>query len=408
MTKRKRRVGLLGLFGIGNLGNDGSLEAMVEFLRAASPDVELVCICGDPDLIRERQHIASIPLRWHRPEGGFLKALNDRLFKLPGKIFDILHTIRHIGRLDAIVVPGTGILDDFAARPSGLPLDLSRWCIAARLVGAHVAFVSVGAGPITHKPNRRLLLLAARMATYRSYRDVNSKAFMAKAGFDVTADPIYPDIAFKLPVPADAAGPAAAERSGPLTVGVGVMSYSGWSAFADDQDRIHADYVAKIVRFVTWLLDGGHQVRLIVGETSDAGTVEEVMADVTAARPGLEPGRITSRPPASLHDLMHQIAETDLVVATRFHNVVCALKLARPTISIGYAQKNDDLLADVGLGAFCQHIERLDVDLLCRQFEDLAAGREGYAAAIAAATTRFRDLLAEQDRKLLQHVLSDG
>ena len=74
------------------------------------------------------------------------------------------------------------------------------------------------------------------------------------------------------------------------------------------------------------------------------------------------------QPAASLRDVMEQIAETDLVVATRFHNVVCALKLARPTVSLGYARKNDVLLAEMGLGAFCQHVEAIDLDLLKTQF----------------------------------------
>ena len=49
---------------------------------------------------------------------------------------------------------------------------------------------------------------------------------------------------------------------------------------------------------------------------------------------------------------MHQMAETRIVVATRFHNVVCALKMKKPTISIGYASKNDVLLAEMGLAEF--------------------------------------------------------
>ncbi len=31
--------------------------------------------------------------------------------------------------------------------------------------------------------------------------------------------------------------------------------------------------------------------------------------------------------------------DTDIIVASRFHNVVCALKLSKPTISIGYEAK---------------------------------------------------------------------
>ena len=53
-------------------------------------------------------------------------------------------------------------------------------------------------------------------------------------------------------------------------------------------------------------------------------------------------------PARTLHDVMQQMADTDIVVATRYHNVVCALRMSKPTISIGYAEKNDALLRRSG------------------------------------------------------------
>ena len=102
---------------------------------------------------------------------------------------------------------------------------------------------------------------------------------------------------------------------------------------------------------------------------------------------------------------MAQIADTDVVVATRYHNVVCALKLGRPTLSIGYADKNDVLLAEMGLGEFCQHIEKLDVDLLTEQFQKLAAGRKVYERTMRQTNARFRDTLLHQDALILGRYL---
>ena len=57
-----------------------------------------------------------------------------------------------------------------------------------------------------------------------------------------------------------------------------------------------------------------------------------------------------------------------MIVATRYHNIVCALRLGKPLVSLGYAEKNDVLMTEMGVGRFCQHIERLDLDLLIEQF----------------------------------------
>ena len=41
---------------------------------------------------------------------------------------------------------------------------------------------------------------------------------------------------------------------------------------------------------------------------------------------------------------MQQIAEVEVVVASRFHNVLLALLLGKPVVSIAYNQKNDALM----------------------------------------------------------------
>ncbi len=110
-------------------------------------------------------------------------------------------------------------------------------------------------------------------------------------------------------------------------------------------------------------------------------------------------------PAETLHDIMKQLAAADAVVATRYHNVVCALKLGRPTLSIGYATKNDELMAEMGLADFCQHIEQLDVDQLIAQFQKLIAERKTYERRIRETTARFMDSLREQDDLLFGRCL---
>jgi polysaccharide pyruvyl transferase WcaK-like protein len=156
---------------------------------------------------------------------------------------------------------------------------------------------------------------------------------------------------------------------------------------------------------VLWLLDDGCAVRILMGDASDRRAVDDLLANVNAARPDLPKDRLVSDPMSSLHDLMWQIAETDAVVATRYHNIVCALKLGKPTVSIGYAKKNDVLMAERGLGRFCQHIEHLNVDLLIGQFGHLITDRQRYERGIEEANRACRARLDHQDALLAARVL---
>jgi polysaccharide pyruvyl transferase WcaK-like protein len=400
------RIVLFGLFGCGNLGNDGSLEAMVDFLGGVRPDAELLCICDNPDLVARTHKIATLPISRSRHLKGFSRKL-DRLFmKIPGKLVDLAQTFRHIRKADVMIVPGTGILDDFGERPYGMPLDVFRWCLAARMAGTRIAFVSIGAGPIGHRLSRWLMAAAARLAHYRSYRDTLSKNFMDGIGFDTGEDFIYPDIVFKLETP-----PATVpkrEGSAGLTVGVGVMSYYGWYAFAEGGNAIFEAYIGKLSQFVIHLLDSGHDVRLLTGELADKTAVDALLEVVGEARPNIPNTRLAGRPLYSLHDIMSEISETDFVVATRFHNIVCALRMGRPTISLGYSRKNDVLMAEMGLGTYCQHVEKFDVDTLINQFSRLVADRETCERAIRDRTLEFAQQLEQQDRYLLSTLIASG
>ncbi|NGO52934.1 polysaccharide pyruvyl transferase family protein [Allomesorhizobium camelthorni] len=394
---REKSIAVFGLFGCGNLGNDGSLESMLSFLKEKRPEARLFCICKVPEVVREDFGIDTVPIRLPKREG--IARLLDRVFlKVPGMAVNFIYALRHIRKAGVMVVPGTGILDDFGDRPTGLPFDVFKWCLAARLMGTRIAFVSIGAGPIGSRLSRWLMTSAARMADYRSYRDTGSREFMEKAGVDTSLDSMYPDLAFKLPVPQSA--PAAPSR--PLTVGVGVMNYRGWYAFEERGQAVFEGYVAKMATFVTRLLASGYNVRLLTGDEDDAPAVEAVMAALGEA----DTDRLSSEPVHSLHDVFTQIARTDLVVATRFHNVVAALMAGKPVISLSYAAKNDLLLEKMGLGDFCQHVDSFDVGLLAEQFSRLAESREEHSRMIVCKVGKFRKSLELQDEYLLATVLS--
>lgn len=393
---RKPGIAVFGLFGCGNLGNDGSLESMLLFLREKRPDARLFCICKVPKVVTDNFGIETIPIRCARGDG--IGRVLDRIFlRIPRKILDFIHALRHIRKAGVMIVPGTGILDDFGERPTGMPFDVFNWCLAARLMGTRIAFVSIGVGPIGNRLSRWLMTSAARMANYRSYRDTASREFMESVGFDTSRDAMYPNLAFKLPVPQS----ADAEPSRQLTVGVGVMDYRGWYGFDGRGQEIFDSYVAKMAMFVRHLLSTGYNVRLLTGDEADVPAVEAVLAALGEA----DAQRLSSQPVHSLHDVFGQVALTDLVVATRFHNVVAALMAGKPVISLGYAAKNDLLLGKMGLGEYCQHIDTFDVGLLVEQLSRLTENRGEYSRTIGCRVGNFRKSLEIQDEYLLSTVL---
>ncbi|MGH3824499.1 MAG: polysaccharide pyruvyl transferase family protein, partial [Pseudonocardiaceae bacterium] len=279
-------MGLFGILGSGNLGNDGSLDAVVTFLRDRHPEAELGFLCMGPEQITARYGAAATCLQWYEVHAGTAAGRRAVLLKVVGKVFDPFRTLAWVRHHDVVIVPGMGVLETtLPLRPWATPYSLFWLCAASRLVGVKVALVSVGANVVRQRLTRWLFVASAQLAHYRSYRDTLSREAMREMGVDVTSDEVYPDLAFALPVP-----PAAVAGTG--VVGVGVMAYYG-----DNDDRaraseIHRAYLDTMKRFVRWLVDDGRQVRLFTGDPVDGIVITEILADLRAHRPGLDSSRV--------------------------------------------------------------------------------------------------------------------
>ena len=363
------RVGLIGLLGQGNVGNDGSLEAVLAYLGAEHPDAILDFLCTGTDQIMARYGVPATRLRWYNRQTqgpANMTALAARSLKVPlGMIIDAFRIGTWVRRHDVVMVPGMGVLETSQPlRSWHFPYSMLLVSAFGRLFGTKVALVSVGATDIRQPLARRLVITGARLAYYRSFRDTFSRDAMRRMGLDTSADAVYPDLAFALPTPRDV--PIIAGM-----VGVGVMDYNGSNDDRRQADQLHASYVEKMKSFVLWLVDNGRSVRLFTTDVHDERIMDEVIAYLRAHRPQLGPSQIVAEPVSSIDELMRQIASVDTVVASRFHNVLCALMLAKPTLSVGYAAKFDVLMEEVGLAEFCQSAHSVDVDRLIKQFTEL-------------------------------------
>lgn len=390
--RRHVRVGLFGLLGTGNIGNDASMEVVLRYLREEHPEVAVDAMCPGPGRLKAKYGIQAVPL-WHR---GYervhgVPGIPLRLF---GKLVDGWGIASWVRRHDVVIVPGMGVMEaTVPVRPWETPYAMFMLSVTGRMFRTKVALVSIGAGRIRQRMTCWLYNAAARLATYRSYRDCASREEMRKRGLNVSADPVYPDLVFGLPIPAYTA-------ADPHAVGVGIMSYYGDNDERGDAAALHTAYITKMKDFIEWLADRGRQVRLFVGDEADESTVAELLAGLRADRPDLESGQVTAESMASFDDLVRAISGVRSVVATRYHNVMCALKLGKPVISVGYAAKNAALMADAGVPEFCQDAKQLDVDLLRKQFDEMEQRSTQLASMTSTCCQAKEKQLAEQFARL--------
>ncbi len=396
VARAEARVGLFGLLGQGNLGNDASLEAVLGYLRAEHPALALDAICTGSDQVTARYGIGATPLHCYRPAGRKrgLNALAVKCLVALSLWVDSVRLASWVRRHDVVIVPGMGVLEvTIPQRPWQTPYFMFLLAASGRLFGTRVALVSVGSSVVDKRLTRWLIIAAARLAYYRSFRDEVSRDAMRQMGLDTGGDAVYPDVAFSGPLPAGDSRPTG-------VVGVGLMTYYGRNEDRRHAAEIYAGYVAKMTQFVGRLVDSGRRVRLLVGDVEDERVVQEVLAEVRRQRPALSPAALIAEPVSSVEQLMRQIDSVDVVVATRFHNVAFALKLGKPTVSLGYAVKHQALMAEMGLSGYCHSVRSLDVGRLIEQLTDLEQHAGQLRPAIMACRAEKARLVDDQFTEL--------
>jgi polysaccharide pyruvyl transferase WcaK-like protein len=397
------RVGLFGLLGSGNSGNDASMETVLAYLGDAHPDAVIDALCGGPELVRSRYGIGAAPVFWYQRFEGRATGIPAAFLKVAGKGVDAFRVAAWVRRHDAVIVPGAGALETtLPQRAWGFPYSLLLLTASGRLFGTKVALVSVGADLISRRPTRWVSNATARLASYRSYRDVYSRDAMKQRGIDTSSDPVRPDLVFGVPTPPY-------EPGDPRLVGVGVMAYYGGNDDRKKANQIHNAYVDTMTNFTRWLIDNDYRVRLFGGDKKfDVAIAKKIQASLLESRPGLDPSLVTVAAVSTYPELVQEMAPVGMVVATRYHNVMGALKLCKPTISLGYSRKFISLMSDMGVAEFHQFADSVDTDRLIEQFKELDARREELQQRMIERNAANKQGLADQFAVLSRVLLPDS
>lgn len=382
--RRNHAIALLGLFGGGNFGNDASLDAALAAI--GSRNVEPIIVCELPHAAAARWSVRAISLQHAGAAERLIPAgkIGRAVARIPIEVARTIAIYRFIRRVDAIVVPGTGILDDFGMSPRQMPFDLARWSVLTRIARRPMHFVAVGAGPVTHPLSRWLFRVAVAASASCSYRDTGSLTFMRSIGRDTSRDPVVPDLVFSFGSSATSTPPT------PGRIALGVMGYYGWANDPASGQSVHREYVDRVVRLATELIERGDVVRLVIGDTVDLPTASEVEGEVRS-RLGMADGdtRISTSAAEHVKDVVAEMAAAELVIATRYHNIIAAVLAHRPVISLAYATKNDAVLAEVGLARFTHSVDTFDVEEVLTERAEISAHYDELADSVSVNAERL-------------------
>jgi polysaccharide pyruvyl transferase WcaK-like protein len=428
-----KKIGLMGCWGFGNMGNAAHQVAMIQNIRKYQPNAQIYGFSVYPEITKNINGIPCFTFYRHPNNGWWegdgenlsIESLNKfstatrrisnpairKLFipirtpvELILEMLALVRAFRIIKGFDMLIITGGGHFDDVYGGARVLPYGLFVWSLITRLRKVNLLVVSNGAGPITESLSKFFFKQALSSASYRSYRDDDSKQYVARVlNFQVKDDPVYPDLAHSLDLTRYQTHPQP-RKDRRTIVGIAPIPYKyagTLPGLPGGHTPTYVSYLTKLAAFVSWLLEHQYLIFLFVADESDRASVQDFKQILDQNQVDYSAGQIIEQPPINYNEstfdnFMNQLIETDLVVASRFHGVLLPQLLNKPTLALSFAQKTTCLMEATGQAEYCLPIDQFEVETLKERFLALEANQAKIARQLADRTDRYRAALDEQ------------
>lgn len=264
----------------------------------------------------------------------------------------------------------------------GLLVELFVTAALARLLGKSVALIGIGVGPIYSRLGARLIGLVARLADCRVVRDQASSDAIEHIGVrnvEVCADPVF---SMRDAMIAENER-AKSQRWPPRRM---LISARPWYMMATGRDERWGQLVAAIAKMADEAIEDGLEIEF----ACLWWPADRVVAKAIAAE--MRYGEQVTIPvsPTDWGGLADDLRRSDVLVAMRYHAVVCSTLTETPVFALAYEPKVVSLAEDFGIPMVDVN-DRAQVESLpakVRAFRE-ASSQEPQPAIIDAKSARM-------------------
>ena len=429
---RRTKVGILGPFSFGNLGNAALQESVVRQVHRYFPGAEIYGCYFDAESTFPDPVVKPFPLNRMVSEPGlragpalapeqvdssspwkeWVKRIplarqcvhgTRGLFRRAGTVRDeilfLLKAYKFACDCRLLVVGMGGVIDDVWNGAWGDPYSLFKWAMLARLAKTPFIFLSVGAERVESRLGRLFLRNALRLASYRSYRDVESKEKAEKMGVH-GPNFVFPDLAFGLPL--------GDTSRAPLTCGTRRLAAISPMAYCDPRvwptkDHVkYKRYLSLLAELAEWFLSQGYCIVLFATQIRmDQAPLAELRELLLKRVPAGSAADVEQANLHDVHDLVSLARRVDLVVSSRLHGVIIPCLAGTPVLALSHSSKINRLMEDIGLEAYCTDIDTADMRRIQQQVLAIEAHQDEMRQHIRRKVSTYQTAVEEQFKSVL-------
>ena len=416
------RIALVTPYTGGNLGDAAIQDAMIANLRLRVPDAQFFGITLDCDNFLRQHGVGAFPLlassMLFQPQGSvpsiaqagdrtrptwtvpikralrtvpglvpFLKRARARVRAVRREISHSLEGYRVLRTQDLLLVSGGGQLDEEYGGPWRLPFAICKWVLLARLARVPCAMASVGAGNITSRASRRLISVALRMSSYRSFRETRSRAIAAAILPRARNDSVVPDLAFSLPdseLPPPLGGIRAMAGGRPV-VALSPIAYVKPGHWPTPNRALYDRYVQQLALVLSCLFRRGYFVVVVCSSLGDDESVIPDLLERLDDETKSSLGEHTYFPTVKTwRDLVAVLRGVDSLIASRLHGTILGFVSRTPTVAISFDPKVDWVMEDLHQTDYLLHFQDFTAKDVLEAFERMNVRKDAIRSQLAS------------------------
>ncbi|MGO4706737.1 polysaccharide pyruvyl transferase family protein [Microvirga sp. 2MCAF38] len=389
-------VGLTAATLTGNHGAEAMLSTVIGRLRERNPDLKFVIFSYYPGADRRIlsapgvEIVSSTPARLviaHLPSA-LLGALLPRAWR---RRFPLMSAdMRRLSECSVLVdLAGVSFID---GREKFLPFNVLT-ILPAMMLNVAVVKVSQASGPFKNWLNR----LAARLILPRCAaihaRGARTHAHLMSLGLENVTPAA--DAAFLL-ADQDRLVTPDAQRLAETLAKIERMKSAGRTIVGICPSSVvyakaGQPYIDALAALIEKIEAAGHGVVFVPNATraddperlrnNDIPVIRRLVEELVAR--GSKGERVVIENDIDAVSIKHVIDACDVMIVSRFHAMVGALALAKPTVVFGWSHKYAEVMHDFGMGEWVFDYTRLDADAAFPRIADLIANRSGISRKIA-------------------------
>lgn len=430
-------IALLGHYGIGNIGNDATLKSAMMDFKKAVPDCTISVISSNPTITSYDFQVPVFPLtsRFGRKLIICEKLLDDNsklltkhsqsltrnfaksikplvrmvrsaryVVKMSRAIYKesphIVNTFRYLATVDALVICGTGQLQDRSGGPWVHPYSRFKWAFLSRLRGKKVIILSVGAVPAKTKVGKFFLSRILKHADYISCRDEYSQSAcrVNKQRFQPL---VYPDIVFNHPAEKNSTNCCLEKQK---IIGINTMPLYLEKMVKQSLQEKYNNYIVILAETIVRLHRNNWKIGLFNADTDDIEVMHDLKKVISERYSPELSKTIYSYPCKNIAELIPVIHNFDVVVAARFHGILISTLCEKPTIGIADEEKQRDFFKAEGLEMLGIAFDDFTSEKLLTKINYAYENSAEIKNSIKTLLAKNRSLLDQQYKELTKYL----